>query len=615
MTGLFPLGVPSGPPLPPDDPVSVTVGHRVLSSRPQVIDDFSGSGFLPLLRMLARVRNLDGPDDIASGIPTAMSRAQAPYAEMGLLAAFFPLVAAAAVGAVRSARAGYTQDYPDSVRRTLDQQQRLIDALRHGNSVGNGAGAGVGESEATLQPLIDLHAQGVERFEARRRHRDKGLLSLLKHNLTSKRHHTPGNGVLSDAFNKRAADIIAERLARHWRLDTEETSYQSHLLQKCEGERQVAKRIRTVRLLTGIGMPGMAAGMVASMGKSAASAGAVAAQAAGSVSGQVAAEAAHHALGAATGGIMMGAQLAQGLSGVVSGRLHAAQHRQIRRDRDAVQAIAADLPERVPTLYARDARFLLADSARSQACDALLSAGQGLMLGAGVSTFACPPAALALAVPGIALTLGGSVGAGINEAHRDGYLGEQAPASMKAAMRLGNLGSRLREGTLGQVLREVADQFEGHQDRASLARRRRDPKSRDGETGLAPQEQWAGELRQHPASAAITALKSFRQEVFFATARDLARRRDPATQALFHDATGRRLKTLTDDERFARHLAADPQARAIQLRRHNEILARHLQAVDRFGRADSREALTDLAHVKRDRTARHGPTPPAMRAA
>jgi hypothetical protein len=603
---------PHEPPASPHDPVSVTLGHRLLSSRPQVIDDFSGSSLLSLLRMTARIRNLDGPDDLASGIPSAMSKAQAPYAEIGLLAAFFPLVAVAAVGAVKSARAGYAQDYPDSVRRTLDQQQRLIDALKHGNTLG------AGESDAALQPLIDLHAQGVARFETRQRHRDQGFFSLLKHNLASKWHHVPGNGVLSERFNQRAADLIAERFARDWRLDTEESSYQSQVLQRCGGEQRIAKRTRTVRLLTGIGLPGMAAGMASSMGKSAASAGAVAAEAAGNLTGQAAAQAAHHGLAAATGGILMGAQLAQGLSGVVSGRIHAAQHRQIRRDRDALQAIAADLPERVPRLYAQDARMRLADSARSQACDALLSAGQGLMLGASVSSLACPPVALALAVPGIVLTLGGSVGAGINEARRDRYLGERTPASLKEDMRWGNLGPRLRDEPLGHVLRKVADRFEAHQDRVTQTRRWRepvDPKSRGDETELMRQERLANEMRQHPASATIVGLKSFRQEVFFATTRDLARRRDPATQALFRDAAGRRLKTLTDDDRFARHLAADPEARAIHLRRHNEILVRHLAPVDRFGRADSRDALTDLAHVKRARAARHGVAPPLVREA
>lgn len=651
------------PDVSPDETPRVTLGHRFLSSRPVVVDDFSGSGVMSLLRMLARVRNLDGPDDIASGVPTAMSKAQAPYVEMGLLAAFFPLVAAAAVGAVKSARAGYAQDYPDSVRRTLDQQQRLIDALKHGNRFG------AGESEAVLQPLIHLHAQGVERFETRQRHREKGLIALLKHNLIGKQRHLPGNGALSDAFNKQAADIIAGRFARNWRLDTEETTYQSHRAQRCEDERRAAKRARTVKLLTGVALPGMTAGVVASAGKSAASVGVNAAQAAGNLSAQAAAQAAHQTLGAVTGGLMMGAQLAQCTAGVLSFRGHVAQRRQICQDREALRAIAPRLPERVPLLLAQDTRSAQADNGRSQACDLLLSSGQALMLGAGVATLACPPLAPAMLVPGIGLTLAGSIGAAFNEAHRENHLGETTAEPLKTQMRLGDLGPRLRDRPLGHVLREVADRFEAHQDLVPLTRlwsnvlkvlkqerrgwlrrkssagaeryrrlvtrnekrRAASPLLEAGRDRLralreerypqawfdAPasvlQERLAADMRQHPDYAAVTGLKTFQQEVFFATARALARRSDPAAQALFHDRHGRRLNTLRADERFLRFLAEDTEARVLHVRKHNEILARHLRPVDRFGRADCRDALTDLAHVQVDRAARHGPAPTVQR--
>ncbi len=423
-----------------------------------------------LLRNLARVRNLDGPDDIASGIPAAMSKAHAPFVEIGLLGALFPLVASAAAGAVRAARAAYARDYPDSVRRTLAQQQRLIDAMRHADTATPGATAAAGVADATatpqadaraeLQPLVDLHARGVARLEARERHRAQGLLPLLRHNLSAKRRHEPGNGALSQAFNAQADALIARRFARDWRLDTVETTYQSQRARQCEREQKSSKRTRTARLLTGIGMPGMATGMASAAGRSAAAAGA---HLATDAAGQAGALAAQQVLGAVTGGIMMGAQAAQGASGLLNGRLHAAQCRLIRQERDALRAIATELPARVPALLEQDTRARLSDGVRSQVCDGLLSAGQALMLGASASAFVCPPVALGLAVPGIALTLGGSVGGAVNEARRERYLGEGAPPSVKATA-LGNLGVPLRERGLGPVLGEVARRFEapGH---------------------------------------------------------------------------------------------------------------------------------------------------------
>lgn len=642
------------------DAPSVRLGRRLGSSRPRVIDDFSGSGLLSALRAIARLRNLDGPDDVAGAIPTAFEQAHQPFIEIGLLAALFPLVAVSAKGAVQAARAGYAQAYPDRVRDCLDQQQRLIDALRRGGPLGGG------ESEAALAPLVDLRARGVRRFEDRRAHRERGVFALLKHNLAARWHREPGNGALSESFNRAAADLLAARFARH-RLQSDgghgprenaECDYQAHLLRRAEDDRRWAKRGRTAALFTGIGMPGMATGMGASASEAALTAGAQAARSAGSAAARTATEAAAQALGLAGGAVMMGAQLSQGVAGAMNGRLHAAQHRQLRQDRAALRAVAGELSTRVRALYEQDTRARLADSARSQACDALLSAGQGLMLGAGISNLTCPPAALALAVPGALLTVGASVGASLNETRAARYLGERAPEDLKAGMRLGNLGERLRDTPPDTVLQEMADRFAGHQDR--LARTRlwhdilavlkeeeglRQPRSAaerhrrviarnegrdeagallsDGRerlhalreadhprrwfegTTTALQEKLSEALRQHPCSPAVGRLETFQRDVLFATASALARRDDAATRALFRDSAGRRRTDLRADHRFFHHVNHDPVARGLYLRGHNEVLLRHLTQADRFGRADSRDALTDLAHVTQAWRARH----------
>ncbi|ANH67942.1 hypothetical protein [Mitsuaria sp. 7] len=663
MPALSPSGVPSAASLPPEDPASVTLGRCFPSSRPKVIDDFSGSGLLSLLRMMARLRNLDGPDDVAGAFPAGFSQAQQPYIEIGLLALLFPLVAISAKGAVQSAQAGYAKAYPDSVRQTLDQQQWLIEALRHDDGQADEPG---GRPDDELARLETLHRLGVLRFEERQQHRARGFLPLLKHNVVSKWHRRPGSARLAEDFNREAADVIAARFECNRRLEAPDASYQHHLARKLGDEQGQAKRGRTAALFTGIGMPGMASGMVVSAGACAATAGGAAAQASGHGAGQVAAHAVERALDAATAGIMMGAQAAQGVAGVLNDRLHLAQHRQIRRDRAALQAIAADLPPRTRELHAQDTRFRLSDSTRSQVCDAMLTAGQGLMLGSSVSSLACPPVALPLAVPGALLTIGASICTSVNETHRQRYLGERTVEPVKAQMRLGNLGQRLREAPLDRVLREVAGQFDGHQDQLVRTRLWRDIlavlKDEDLDAGGPPRaphvryrrlldrnggrrraspllpagverlhqwrrthypEDWfegpvrelherlSAELLQHPASALIQRLPVFQRDVLFATATDLARRRDPGTQALFRDADGRRLKTLRADERFFAHLDAHPAAKAVYLKHHNETLARYLTPVDRFGRADTRDALTDLAHLLVARRARTDPPPSA----
>ncbi|WP_431046968.1 hypothetical protein [Roseateles sp. L2-2] len=640
--------------------MTLTVGRGLLSSDPRPVDDFSGSGLLSRLRILKRIRNLDGPDDVAGALPAAFSTSHQPAAELGLLSALFPLVALSAKEAVKSAHAGYARVYPEHVRAHLDQQQRLIESLQR-----DGDGDGDGDGDEDLARLAELHADCVRSFEDRERERTRGFGSLLKHNLTRKWQGRRGTSALCGVFLKEAGRVVEARAARGHRLQTAETSYQHHLAHKAADLQRQAKRARWPALFTGIGMSGMAGGMVVSAGASAAGAGCAAAQASGHAAGLAAAQAAQGALDAATGGVMIGAQAAQMAAGATNLRVHLSDHRRIRRDRTAVQAIAADIP-RAGALHAQDTQWRLADSRRSQACDLALSAGQGLMLASSASGFVCPPVALALAGPGIALTLGASIGAGVNEAHRERYLGEATVEPLKRQMRLDNLGQRLRDEPLDTVLHDVADGFEAHQDRVAQTRlwsdilavlgkedvgeRSRPAPAQDRyrrllslnqnrrtASPLLPagverlhalrrahypeawfdgpaatlHERLSADLRQHPASARLLGLQDFQRDVLFATVSALARRRDPVMERLFYDDRGRRLKTLKADAAFLARLRSYPVAKAILLRHENEALARHLTSADRFGRADTREALTDLAHTKVGRQTRDGDRPVA----
>ncbi|WP_343629182.1 hypothetical protein [Roseateles sp.] len=685
-SGTTPQIVDAGLPLQatPSAPVAVRLGRCLFSSRPKVIDDFSGSGLLSALRMVARLRNLDGPDDLAGAIPAGFSEANQPYIEIGLLAALFPLVAIAAHGAVRSAKAGYQEVYPQSVQKVLDQQRQLIEALRHANEcdaadAARDPGHPYGDiyhrldQELRLRRLERLNAAGVRRFENRQHHREKGWFSipLAGHNLVSKIRGVPGNAMLSEQFSQAAAELLAARFAHRRAAAASQTpgadaanargtyfaevDYQHHLSCKLNVGLPQAKRGRIAWLFSGIGMPGMASGM-------ATSAGASAAKAAGQLLGGTAPRLAEQALESATGGLMIGAQLAQGMAGACNFRLHRAEHRQLKADHDAARGLSAHLSPTAFKVYEGDAAFRLADSARDQVFDAMLTAGQGLMLGASISNFACPPVAAALAAPGALLTIGASIGAGVNEKHRADFLGDQTPETVKSQMRWGNLGPRLREHALDTVLQEVAGGFEGYQEQVvrtrlwndllkvlkkedALDERSSHPAAerhrrlverterRKGAAHLLPvgverlralrderyplpnlaastavlHERLAQELRAHPASDAIIAQPSFQRDVLFATAQDLAHRNRPDTRALFFDARGRRKPTLPADAQFFDFLDGNDAARTVYLQHHNEALVRALTPTDLFGRADSRDALTDLAHVMRERALRQRP--------
>lgn len=645
------------------DSAGVTLGRCRFSSGPRVIDDFSGANLPSALRILAKVKNLDGPDDIAGAIPATLSDASQPFVEIGLLGLLFPLVALSAKEAVKSARAGYARVYPAQVRKCLDEQSRMIDALSRGGTPGSGV------SDADLDALRSLHDQGAARFEERQLKRQQGFLALLKHNFANKRQHKPGNGKLSKAFNRKAEAILAHRGERHAPWPGQELAYRAQRLSKAEGERQLTKRARTPALLTGAGMPGMAAGMAVSSGAAASEAGAAASAAAGHIAGQAAACTAAQAFETTASGILLGAQLAQGASGVLSGRVHHAQRRQLLKDAQAVRALAPQLPGPAARVFEQDVRSRSADSVRSQICDAGLAAGQAIMAGSSIATLAtagaAAPVTMALAVPGAALTVAASVGAAFNEARQARYAGDGADEPVKARLRQEDFGDRLRATSIDALLDGVSSDYLKHQALAVQTRMWRDildvlqaedlhsteprvsasqrlerlrarNRARGGSATLLgdgvkqlhglrersyPLSWFEGsalqlherlhlQLQRHPVAALIEALPEFRREVLFKTARDLTRSADQAVQALFRGADGRLRARLQDDAAFFELVNGNAEAYAAYLRRHNEALARHLEPANLFGRADSGDALADLAHAKRRHDA-SGPLVPA----
>ncbi len=628
------------------DTASVTLGRCRFSSGPRVIDDFSGANIPSALRILARVKNMDGPDDIASAVPSVLSDASQPFAEIGLLALLFPLVVLAAKEAVTSARAGYTRLYPGQVGTSLEERRRMIEAL-----------AQCGASGDELAPLRSLLDKAVTHFDAWQRARGTGFLSLLKFNFANKRHRRPGNSDLGKLFMREADAVLNKLLERDARSVSDVLWYRIRRMDRTERETLSAKFARLPALCTGAGMSGMASGMVVSCGAAASEAGSDAAASAGNIAGQAAAASAGQALESTASGVLLVSQVAQGASGALNAYVHHGQRRQLLEDGEAVRATAGQLPGSTALLFEQDIQSRASDSLRSQICDAGLTVGQTIMAGANIATLAtggaAAPVTAGLAVPGAVLTVAASVGAAFNEARQARYLGDGADEPVKAQLRQEDFGERLGATPIDTVIGDVSTDFLRHQQLAVQTRLWRDilkalkvehkrsakaPASaeqrqqqvrarnesrsasrtllREGVrrlhdlreqsyplswfrgSALQLQERLHLQLQRHPAAPLIQALPEFRREVLFKTARDLTRSADPAVQALFRGEDGRLRPRLQDDAAFFELVNTNAEVYAAHLRRHNEALARHLEPANLFGRADSGNALADLAHAK-----------------
>ena len=643
--------LPLRDPVDPVDPaVSVRVGHHFLSAAPKVVDDFSASTLLSSMRVLQKIRNLDGPDDLASALPAAFAKANQPYIEIGLLALLFPLVAVSAVGAVRNAMHGYAVAYPATVEGKLAQQQAMIDALGRENITVGGQRM-PGETAAELALLTTLQRRSVAHFEARRNRREQGFVQLVAHNIGNRIHRVPGNGKMSLAFNQAVAEIMARRMARARMLADVDTSYQFERLEKIERGRAAAKVSRTAALFSGTGMSAMAAGMPVS--------------ASAALADGLQAATAHQALGQATACVMGGAQAMQLTSGVLQLHLHRRERGQIGRDLEAVRQLDErhdGLGPPALRLYQDEAAYQQAAAGRDMVLSGLLTGGQGLMLASSVTGFFAPPVAAALAVPGAVITVVGSVGASLHRDHRERHAGADASAPVRAVESLGDLGPRIRAvglaGTTAAVCKaSVAQQAQVEQtrmwndildalakekpmtdqtpwtamqryDRVVLNNRRRLGRSHVGpgcvaaldtlreqrfplaffERRLSDIHRSLGrEMAEHPHTRFVVGQETFRREVLFATLKALSERPDSRYGGLFHDAAGRRVTSIRADAAFFAYLAANPPADAVYRQKHNEALARHLVPGDRFARDEHHEALTDLARTRQRRKAQARP--------
>lgn len=633
----------------PEEDVNVALGPGRLSSRPRVIAGTSTSIPARVCRQLAGIKNFDGVDDLAGAVSANLPRAGQPMAELAFLLPMIPVVGLFAKSAVNAAQAAYGEEYPDRVRACLEQQRLLIDALAPSD----------GSSDEALSQLERLHRAGEGRWKTRQARRKAGCFSLLKHNLLEKWHHRPGNGRLSQDFNQAAAELVSARFVQDRRLDTPEIAYRQQQLDKAETGRKLAKRARTAAFFTGIGMPGMVSGMTVSAGASSAALGAMASQAAG----EVAAQAACEVLRPAAGGILLGSQLAQGTSGLLNFRIHRAERGGLAKDAAAVRAIGPGLPDGVAALFEQDWRVRSADGARRMKCDGALTAGQAMMAGASITSLttggAALPVAIGLAVPGAALTIGASIGAAVNDARHAGYRGQGAAEPMKAELRQGDLGPALRDHAFDDILARVSSDYLAHQQQAAQSRlwsdilrtlgtedllgrkktlsaleRHQQVTRRNGERGATRQllddgvrrleqlretrypvqwfqgsavaihERLAREMRRHPATAVLESQVEFRQAVLSKVVSDLAGSANPAVRALFRDDRGH-LRTQVQEARVLELVSQDAESYATYLRRYNEGLAKHLVPATLFARADSGEALADLARAKVARQARH----------
>ncbi|WPB58244.1 hypothetical protein [Xylophilus sp. GOD-11R] len=634
-------------------PVSVRLGYHRFSGKPKVIDDFSGSTFVSALRLIARVKNMDGGDELAGTVPILFAEADQPFIEIGLLEFLFPLVAVSAAGAVKSAIQGYYALYPATVQAVLEQQRKLIEALRRDSRLGNGR-AVPAATELEIARLVSLHEAGVARFQRRQATRERGFHHLMVDNLRARRDEVKGNGDLSRAFVEEACAILDERLRRHRELPSEESAYQCALTDRLESNRHGTKEQRTALIFTAIGMGLMAGGMQVSAAKSAFTAVADSAERQARTAEALAHHATAHGLQIGTGAIMMTAQVFQATSGALNLRLQRRARADLQDDLAAVRDMFDQLPPDARELYAQDLAFRLHTNLVDQIMAGGLVAGQVLMFIATLMNLVAPGTGTAAAVPGTVLTIGTAIGASVNESRKARYVGEAAPDVVKAAVDPGNLGDRLRDQGHETVLRAIGDHYLAHQHDVvrthlwhDLTRMletedilapwpTRTPEERRdelraislrwrGKARLLPaghrlmrqalrdryrtaffdrpmraiHEALRDEMAEHPDTAKIVALPEFRQKVLFATLDTLARREGSQTSMLFRHPDGaRRVRFFEDD--FAEHLKHDPVANAVHLHHHNRILAEYLVPGSSFGRGVHFNALTDLARGLRE---------------
>jgi len=104
-------------------------------------------------------------------------------------------------------------------------------------------------------------------------------------------------------------------------------------------------------------------------------------------------------------------------------------------------------------------------------------------------------------------------------------------------------------------------------------------------------------LWDHPARAGVLLLRRFQQRVLFETLKDLAHRRHPQSQPLFHAQDGRRHATVRGDDAFFEHLQGSPIGLAVYQQRYNEVLADFLAPCAPFGRSARHAVIGDLAQT------------------
>lgn len=623
-------------------PVRITLGKHRLSSRPKPIDDFSGATLLSRMRHLidTKLRNIDGPDDLAGALQLALPDVGQPFASVGVLSALFPIVALSAKSAIKHARRGYNEDYPAAVSELLTQQQRMIKTLLQD-----------GASATDLQALIQLHQQGNARFAQRAEYRNAHHGSIrhqIAHNFRNR--EQASNAELSKLFMQEAADVVVH-LAQRNQISVE-TAYQEQQLEALELRRQASKRARIAQLATAIGMSGMASGMTTSATSSSTTA---AANAASTAVEQATLSAATAGIEQGTGGVLIPSQLAQAASGLINTWQGRKARQQLHARQTAVEGLGERLAPPAARQYDESTRFLLRKNAQAQFWSATLAASQTGM--AATTALSLAPSIHVAATGALAAlfaggTIAAAVGSGFVEDKLAAFTGEGAPDVAKRQLRLGNLGEPLRQRGLQPVLHDLATRYQdaqqqlaklvlwrdilklidrdgisvptsaqiGHQRWQALAKAS-DKRSthhwllESGQMhiqGLLATEFGPAFLAQplddiqaalhrqimaHPMARPIIGTPAFQKQALFNTVKALAEADDPQTRALFYDNDGKRLRKI-DQRRFFEVLVQSPVAQARYLRECNQLMIEQLLESQKFLRHEHYNALGDIAQTR-----------------
>ena len=630
---------------------SVKVKHKFLSHRPKIVYAEAQSkleGFQSTVKIVVGGENYAA---FARHLPTLFKEEDRPHVNMQVMRPFSAVVAITGIHTVSKACKGYTATYTESVASLLNQQKKLIDALRED-----------GATPEILQPLEDIHRQGEDRAAKRKKLHNSSLPAVVVRNASSKLHREKGNGDLSGAFIAKAEEVIEHTMSMKKLEASEASNYQLKNLQASEADRHKTKQDRTTHLLNVVQLGSSAVGAL----PDAVSQGVDIVSKFAKVTGNSAPSISDSAFVGTLGTV----STAAGLAGQIPAAINtfklwgdATKDRtNLKKENQAVENIAYALPPSVNSLYEQDAHFHLKANTQQMVHLTFSTLSQAVMAASAI-TGLTPAAAASLPLLGVGM-LTSSVGSRIKKRNDERialHTGKNASSDLKKELALPDLGTEIRKDGLDNVIMQTANRYESAQQSliecvlwrdmlsalrkedilknapisggeryARVARRNATSLNHshltpDGVTAMIQTRQarytpdfFEGsvedvylqvkdEVREHPHCEKIEKSDVFRVHLLMDTCTELAELNHPETEALFFDAEGKRVKNITISEvdTFLKH---SPVARAIYMKSYCDVMVQHLVQGQSYSRESHYKALGSLAQTKEIMVTKNGDT-------